>query len=302
MRRALALTLATLLAASVGAAAVTHAASSGSGQTCGDLVESNCGVHAATPSGDFHGLIMVPGQPSILDTAAHSGTQPGCGDCTWTLIRACMYNTPGNPSDQDVCLGATGSPVCDKGQMLYRVYLTTDAETDRYVDAICLGGAGTQQVVPVGDIAAADVQRYLKDVTPPVLDLHLDPSNGIPAGMPAYFWVRPPADLGPVPFGGGQVTENITLKPERYDWRWGDGQSSGWIADAGAPYPDGTLTHTFDTARRYSGTLTAEWGGTYTITVAGQTFGPYDAIGTVTRTQPFATLVLAARSTLVSGG
>lgn len=250
--------------------------------------------------GDFHGLIMVPGQPSVLDTAAHSGTKAGCGDCTWTLILACLYNLPSQPQNQDNCTGASDSAHCGKGQMQFRLYLTTDAETNRFIDVLCLGGA--KDVVPVGDQAAADVARYLKDVTPPLLDLHLDPPNGIPAGMPAYFWVRPPTNLAPVPFGGGQISETITLAPTRYDWAWGDGSSSGWTTDAGAPYPSGTLTHTYDVAGRYHGTVTTEWGGTYTITLLGQTFGPYTAIGTVTRTQPFDTLVLSAHSTLVSQG
>lgn len=243
---------------------------------------------------------MVPGQPSVLDTAAHSGTKAGCGDCTWTLILACLYNLPSQPQNQDNCTGASDSAHCGKGQMLFRLYLTTDAETNRFIDVLCLGGA--KDVVPVGDQAAADVARYLKDVTPPLLDLHLDPPNGIPAGMPAYFWVRPPTNLAPVPFGGGQISETITLAPTRYDWAWGDGSSSGWTTDAGAPYPTGTLTHTYDVAGRYHGTVTTEWGGTYTITLLGQTFGPYTAVGTVTRTQPFDTLVLSAHSTLVSQG
>ena len=96
------------------------------------------------------------------------------------------------------------------------------------------------------------------------------------------------------------ITETITISPQRYDWTWGDGDNSGWTTNAGAPYPDGTLTHTYVKADHYSGQVTTEWGGTYTITVAGQTFGPYNAIGTITRSQPFNIVVLRARSTLVS--
>src|SRR5581483_1597932 len=108
-----------------------------------------------------------------------------------------------DPQDQDLCLGATGAPICQQGQLAYRLYLTTATTPDQFIDVLCLGGQ--QQVIPVGDQAAADVQRYLKDVTPPLLDLHLDPSKGIPAGLPVYFWVRPPA-AAPTPFGGGQIT------------------------------------------------------------------------------------------------
>jgi hypothetical protein len=266
---------------------------------CGDLSVSTCGVNADEKSGEFHGLIMVPGQPGVLDRAAHSGTQAGCGDCSWELILMCLTNSPSQPQDQNMCVGAGQAPQCAQGQLAYRLYLSTDAVRNQLVDVLCLGGKVS--VVPVGQQAAADVQRYLKDVTPPDVQLNIDPPKGIPAGMPAYFWVRPPA-AAPAPFGGGQVTETITLKPERYSWTWGDGTSSGWTDNQGAPYPDGTLTHTYVKSAWYDGHVVVEWGGTYTITVAGQTFGPYDAIGTVTKQQPFAIAVLKAHSALVSHG
>ena len=257
-------------------------------------------VTADQQQGDFHGLIMVPGQPSVLNTAAHSGTKAGCGDCTWELILACLRNDPSHPENQESCASAVNSPQCGRGQLSFRLYLTTEAVRNQLVDMVCLGNI--KDVVPVGDRAALDVQQYLKDVKPPDLALHVAPPKGIPAGLPAYFWVRPPADLTPTPFGNGQITETITIAPQRYDWTWGDGQVSGWTTDAGGPYPTGTLTHTYAKADHYSGHVVTEWGATYTITVAGQTFGPYDATGTLTRTQLFTTTVLRARSTLVSHG
>ena len=274
-------------------------ASADSTDGCNNLITSQCPgtARADQVRGDFHGLIMVPGQPGVLDTAAHSGTRPGCGDCEWTLIVACLRNDPNQADDQGGCTGAAESAHCTRGQLLYRLFLTTDAARNQLVDTLCLGGPS--DVVPVGEQAALDVQRYLKDVTPPNLDLHVSPPKGVPAGMPAYFWVRAP-QFDPVPFGNGQITETITIKPARYDWTWGDGNASGWTTDAGAPYPNGTLTHIYDVSGTYAGHVVTEWGGTYTITVAGQTFGPYDAIGTVTKRQPFSTTVLEAHSTLVS--
>lgn len=290
------------LLATVGLLVTAAGASSSSGATCeqSGRQADNCGSVAADQiAGDFHGLIMVPGQPGVLDKAAHSGTQPGCGDCTWELILACLHNNPNQPDNNaDPCLNAVSSGQCHHGDLLFRLYLTTDAVRNDLVDLLCLGGIN--DVIPVGDQAALDVQRYLKDVTPPPLTLHVAPPNGIPAGLPAYFWVRPPADLLPTPFGNGQITETITIDPQRYNWTWGDATTSGWTKDAGAPYPSGTLTHRYDMAGHYAGHVDTEWGATYTITVAGQTFGPYDAVGTLTKRQAFAVTVLQARSTLVS--
>jgi hypothetical protein len=243
---------------------------------------------------------MVRGDGHVLDVAARSGTAPGCGDCVWTLLLACPTSLPGGPVDDKQCAGAGTSVRCRPGQVLFRLFLTDDAVVNSLVDSVCLGSIG--DVVPVGDIARADVARYLRDVTPPLLSVHSNPADGVPVRLPAYFFVRPPAGLAPAPFGGPQVRETITIAPQEFAWDWGDGSQSGWTDDAGAPYPDGTLTHGFARPGRVHGAITARWGGTYTITVAGRTFGPYDAIGTVTRTQPFAMLVLEAHTALVSHG
>lgn len=244
---------------------------------------------------------MVPGQPDVLATAAHSGTQPGCGDCTWTLIIACIFDRPDQHShDTTPCAGLGLSPQCDRGQSLFRLYLTTHDVTNQLVDTLCLGG--TAQVIPVGDIAAADVQRYLKDVHPPDMTVRFQPPHGVLAGLPTYVMVEPPTDLAPQQFGGPQVVENITITPEHFTWSWGDGTADLRTDDPGAPYPDGNVTHTYDTAGHVTGALTTEWAATYTITVEGATFGPYDATGgTVSRTQPFTLTVDRARSHLISG-
>lgn len=243
---------------------------------------------------------MVRGEPGVLDTAARAGTQPGCGDCVWSLIPACVLQSPDNPDNQQTCTGAGQATQCRKGQFLYRLYLTTDAVSNRLVTTLCLGGAG--DVIAVGDVAAADVDRYLKRVTPPDLDLGIQPPDGVIANLPAYFRVRPPAALAPQPFGGPQITETITIRPAHYTWVWGDGTSLQ-TDDPGGRYPDGTLTHTYTTSGHLHGSVTTRWTAGYTVTVAGQTFGPYAATGgPVPHTQPFAVTVTSARSHLVDHG
>jgi hypothetical protein len=242
---------------------------------------------------------MVPGQPGVLDAAARAGTKPGCGDCEWTLILACPFNLPGQPSDETSCGNAAQARSCRPNQTLFRLFLTTRKVQNLLVDTLCLGGAS--DVVAVGDIAATDVQRYLDDVVPPPLDLTVQPPNGALAGLPAYFMVRPPDDLAPEPFGGGQVTETITIEPAHYSWTWGDGTATTSTDDAGGPYPDGTLTHTYARAGHVRGSLTTQWSASYTINVADRTFGPYDATGgVVPREQVFALTVNAAHSHLVT--
>src|SRR4051794_21539203 len=88
---------------------------------CSNPLDPDC--HSVTgdqAAGDFHGLIMVEGQPDVLDRAAHTGTQPGCGDCVWTLIMMCLTNTPGDGHDQHPCVGVTGAARCKPKQLAFR--------------------------------------------------------------------------------------------------------------------------------------------------------------------------------------
>lgn len=274
-----------------------------SGPDCDSRAAPSCvdaGVVSDQQAGQFHGLIMVPGMPGVLDGAAHAGTQPGCGDCEWTLLIACLSNNPDHPHEQNACTGAGDSRPCEPGQVLYRLFLTTATERNRLAQTLCLGP--TQHVVAVGDQAAADVKRYLDDVVPPDLVVDVQPPHGVLADLPAYFRLRPPAGLHPRQFGGDQVTEAITITPAHYRWHWGDSSPDLRTDDAGGSYPDGGVTHTYATAGRVHGSVTTQWSATYTVTVAGAgTFGPYDATGgTISRTQPFTLTVDSARSHLVS--
>ncbi|MBV9293306.1 MAG: hypothetical protein JO222_12710 [Frankiales bacterium] len=227
-------------------------------------------------------------------------SQAGCGDCVWTVILACPLNSPNDPNNQQPCVGTTQGTTCPQGQEPYRVYLTTSTVNNQLVDLICLGGV--KDVVDITDRAATDVQNYLKDVVPPDLVLTTQPPRGALAGLPAYFMVRPPSRLRPRALGSGLVRERITIRPAHYDWSWGDGSPDLVTDDAGAPYPQGHVTHIYADAGDIRGSLTTQWAATYTVTADGRTFGPFPATGgTVPHTQTFALTVDTAHSHLVSG-
>jgi hypothetical protein len=261
---------------------------------CGGPAATDCngGVTANQPAGDFHGLIAVTGAPWVLNVAGHSGSTPGCGDCTWSIVLACSFDAPSDPGTPIGCTPARGSAGCPGRQLLYRLYLSTDAAPDTLEGTLCLGGR--VQPVPIGDHAAGDVQRYLKDVIPPNLDITTKPKVATLAGLTTYFAARTPSTLTPAPFGGGEITETITLAPSRADWRWGDGAASGWAPAAT------NVTHAYTRGGNAQVDLTTRWGATYTITYQGQTFGPYDAVGQLTKQQSLTLPVRTSSPTLVS--
>src|SRR5579884_3324736 len=192
-------TIAVILSAcAIASSASTEAATLG--QDCGvSRGAPTCGSLTGDEAhGDFRGLIMVRDQPDVLDRAADAGTSPGCGDCVWEIILSCPTNLAGSPEDAAACSDAAANPRCRPGQQLYRLYLTTAAVTNSFNGDLCLGDI--TDVVPVGNIAAADVDRYLRNVAPPDLVLTTSPPSGTLVGLPTYFRVRPPTDLAPAPF------------------------------------------------------------------------------------------------------
>lgn len=289
-----AITAAVAVLTTVGSAALAlpapaAAASSGG---CAGIAHTGCGVDAEPGAGVFHGLIAVSGEPWVFDTAARSGTEAGCGDCTWAIVLACPPASPSDPGSLTGCAVAARSGGCRRGQLLYRLYLSTDADLDQVVGTVCLGDGN--EPVPVGAIATADVQRYLHEVRPPDLQVVTRPPHTTLAGLLTFFTARLPADVAPVPFGGPGVTETITIAPARLDWHWSDHTASGWVP------PAATVSHTYTHGGSARAVLTTRWRATYTVTYQGETAGPMAASGVVTVRQQVRTAVRTSSPVLVS--
>jgi len=263
--------------------------------SCPGVYASTCGVIADPGGGDFHGVIAVDGSSWVLASAASGGTEPGCGDCTWTLVLACpnVYaNDPG--SEGNACLDAFGTTTCPPGEALFRLYLTTRAVLDEMTGTVCVGP--DHPVVPVSDIAALDIEDYLTDVRPPDLAIVRRPRGATLAGLTTYFSARNPARGRSTVVGRGSITEAITIRPESLDWHWGDRSASGWSGRRTA------ATHVYRDGGSVRGRLDTRWSAVYTIRYAGLTLGPYDADRTVNHDQRFALNVRTASQSLVAGG
>lgn len=258
--------------------------------------EGTCGAQADPAAGTFHGLIAVTSDASLLEKAAHSGNEPGCGDCVWTVVPDCPNASPDNPGGAGNCATAMQNPLCKKHQSAERVFLST--RTSGFVNegVYCVGGGS--RIVAVGDIARTDVDRYLKNVTPPDLTIRFDPGTSL-AGLPTKVSAEPPGSLRPAPFGGRGVTETITVSPAREQWQWGDGTATAFTPTAAGLIE---ARHTYASGGHLVAQVATTWGATYTITFQGRTFGPYDAAGTLSRTQARAVTVATSTPVLVSHG
>jgi hypothetical protein len=272
-------------------AAVCLPASAARAAKCGGFNSGSCGVGSNPIAGDFHGVIAVHNVPWVLELSSHAGSKAGCADCSWTVLLDCHTQSASNPGPAQDCTGANNSANCHRPQLRYQLLLSTDAVTDELVGTLCLGGG--VDPIPLGDHAAGDVRRYLRDVTPPNLAISTKPKAAALAGLATFFTARSP-ELRPAPFGDGEITETITIAPIRSDWRWGDGSRSGWTAAAT------TVTHTYLSGGSDAVRLSTRWGATYTITFEGQTVGPYDAVGQLTKEQRISLAVLTSTPTLVS--
>lgn len=291
MRRRVAFSLwLAVLTLLLGAIAASPAAGDG-GDGCGTLTGVACGVNAGSGDSSYHGMIAVTDQGWLIRDAARSGTTSGCGDCVWTLVLACPTDSPSDPPTS-ACSQASDSGACLPGQLLFRVYLSTDAESDVIQGTVCLGG--DSEVVTVGADAAADIRRYLEQATPPKLVITSRPEHITVAGLPTEFTAAAPASLRPVSFGGPGVTETITLRPSTLTWTWGDGTSSS--SSIGR-----RVSHHYLKAGRRRGTLSTGWDATYTIGYQGASYGPYDATGHLTRSQSFSKRVATSSAVLVTG-
>lgn len=265
-----------------------HAAASAE-QPCSGLSIQCPSPVANQPHGYYHGLVALSDDSRLLERAASSGTQPGCGDCVWTVILDCPQNSA-TQGEQVSCRQAQHDPACRRNQLAYQVYLSDAKVQYEFEGIICLGGHN--HIVAVGELARADVERYLKNVRPPDLQVRLDPGTPL-SGLATLVAVSPPAGLQVTRFGGSGVTERIRLSPLHVVWAWGDGARS---VTAGSAH----TRHTYLAGGRMRLVASTTWGATYTISYQGQTFGPYAATGRLSRIQVRPVNVVTSTPVLVS--
>ncbi|GAB4082324.1 hypothetical protein [Modestobacter muralis] len=104
--------------------------------------------------------------------------------------------------------------------------------------------------------------RYFQTLPLPQLTTRQQPPGEALVGLPVIFFTdSPTTQVFTVDIRGFAVT--ITARATSFAWTTGDGTTL-ITTDAGAPYPDQTITHDY-AAGTYTAGLTTTWGGTFSV-------------------------------------
>jgi hypothetical protein len=154
--------------------------------------------------------------------------------------------------------------------------LITDSQTLAATTPACPfpAPAPTVVVTPAG-LARA----FWSEVALPVPQPSTRPAFAV-TGRPVYLSTGgtpdPPAWRRPTPFG-----ELVVVATGSFGVTWGDGSTSGPYATTGGPYPDGTITHTYDAVGAVTVTVREAWTATWSIGAVHGVLGGLATVGTL---------------------
>src|SRR5437867_2580887 len=138
---------------------------------------------------------------------------------------------------------------------------------------LCAG----QQLPPVSPQALADAFWHQVQLPSPLP--RIQPGWAI-TGKTAYL------ETGATPtktFGTGTPLGPLAINAtSSFVVDWGDGVTNAYTT-AGAPWPDGTITHVYDVAGRYDVVVTQQWKATWSIGAAGGTLTALHTVGRIDR-------------------
>lgn len=144
----------------------------------------------------------------------------------------------------------------------FNTLTVTDPKTKKVVDTIYL-----QDLSFMRNATAAFNQETLTEsiqekIEPPTPAME-PPSANVAVGKDVYAHV----EVDPQQFQENVADQdvNISVEPASFEWDWGDGETTDSGADAGAPWPDGTVTHKYQHVGRYAITCRIHWRATWSI-------------------------------------
>lgn len=223
-------------------------------------------------SGTFEGVLVLPGtggsaQPVGGAAPGSGGSGGGCGGCYSQLVPSC-----GNGAAN--CIGAGVDQCLSSGGLPYTVlFFQPPSTTGTPTGYVCLRPG--QQPVSVDDITG-EVRTFVDELVPRDPQVVVQPAGGALVSVPAL--VRAEMSTAPVTddfFTGSGFTVQVTARPVRWEWTFGEGGPRSY-AYPGAAY-DGTdpttsgrhVTHTYRTPGTRPVQVTVVWSASYQLPGVG---------------------------------
>ena len=153
---------------------------------------------------------------------------------------------------------------------------------------------GTPEAVSGAELATAVREFTSVQIAPAPLVLQPDQDWHL-VNLPVIVRTEPQAQEFSTTLLGLPV--QIRAQAASYSWDFGDGSPVLNTTEAGAPYPNQTLEHTYTRAGQYQITLVTYWSGSFQV--AASPWIDIDGLGITTTTSP--TLDLQTRTTRLTG-
>lgn len=144
----------------------------------------------------------------------------------------------------------------------YNTLTVTDPKTKKVVDTIYFQDLSFMRTATAAFNQETLTESIQEKIEPPTPAME-PPSANVAVGKDVYAHV----EVAPQQFSENVAGQdvNISVEPASFEWDWGDGESTDSGADAGAPWPDGTVTHKYQHVGRYAITCRIHWRGTWAI-------------------------------------
>lgn len=233
------------------------------------------------------GRLTATATNGASDTVPNRGTPATHGDApgrrAWTtleevVVPTCQGNT--RTSIDFLCLGAVTSCAA-ADQTRYWVWhretqhtrddagavTSIEGEWAQLPGSFCLG-PDDPGVPTIGQVIA-QVQSGFRNLPLPVAAMQVAPAPTTLVSIPTAFFAggQQEATFNPTILG---TTVEISAKPSRWDWTWGDG-TSGSTSTPGVPKRP-VVSHEYAQARDYQVGLATTWTGTFTVAGSAEVF------------------------------
>lgn len=144
----------------------------------------------------------------------------------------------------------------------YNTLTVTDPKTKKVVDTIYFQDLSFMRTATAAFNQETLTESIQEKIEPPTPAME-PPSANVAVGKDVYAHVEVDTQQFSENVAGQDV--NISVEPASFEWDWGDGETTDSGADAGAPWPDGTVTHKYQHVGRYAITCRIHWRGTWAI-------------------------------------